>query len=101
MADAVVSPQLNALAPFSHSAWLPTHAHPLLSVQYPDVRVSNPANRPSLLHVLIAATQYMPVVPAASQSSRPHAQADGLGAEPSVVAQVAAFANLRHLFWDR
>ena len=28
----------------------------------------------------------------------PHAQADGLGAEPSVVAQVG---NWLHLFWDR
>ena len=28
----------------------------------------------------------------------PHAQADGLGAEPSVVAQVGI---ARHLFWDR
>ena len=45
--------------------------------------------------------QNIPVVPAASQSTLPHAQADGLAAEPSVVAQVAAFANLRHLFWDR
>ena len=40
----------------------------------------------------------MPVVPAASQSSLPHAQADGLAAEPSVVAQVE---NCLHLFWDR
>ena len=32
----------------------------------------------------------MPVVPAASQSSLPHAQADGLAAEPSVVAHAAA-----------
>ena len=39
----------------------------------------------------------MPVVPAVSQSTVPHAQADGLGAEPSVVAQVGI---LRHLFWD-
>ena len=43
----------------------------------------------------------MPVVAAVSQSTLPHAQADGLGAKPSVMAQVAAFANLRHLFWDR
>ena len=34
----------------------------------------------------------------ASQSVAPHAQADGLGAEPSVVAQTGP---LRHLFWDR
>ena len=40
----------------------------------------------------------MPVVPAASQSTLPHAQADGLAAEPSVVAQVG---NWLHLFWDR
>ena len=39
----------------------------------------------------------MPVVPAASQSTVPHAQADGLGAEPSVVAQSSG----RHLFWDK
>ena len=32
----------NPLAPSSHSASLPTHAHPLLSVQNPDVRASNP-----------------------------------------------------------
>ena len=40
----------------------------------------------------------MPVVPAVSQSALPHAQADGLGAEPSVMAQTGP---LRHLFWDR
>ena len=52
-----------------------------------------------LLHVSVAETQYMPVVPALSQSSLlPHAQADGLAAEPSVVAQTGP---LRHLFWDR
>ena len=51
-----------------------------------------------LLHVSVAATQYMPVVLAVSQSSLPHAQAEGLGAEPSVVAQVG---NWLHLFWDR
>ena len=40
----------------------------------------------------------MPVVPAASQSTLlPHAHADGLAAEPSVVAQVGI---VRHLFWD-
>ena len=32
----------------------------------------------------------MPVVPAASQSAVPHAQADGLAADPSVVAHAAA-----------
>ena len=42
--------------------------------------------------------QNIPVVPAASQSTLPHAQADGLAAEPSVVAQVG---NWLHLFWDR
>ena len=31
----------------------------------------------------------MPVVPSVSQSTLPHAQADGLGAEPSVVAHAA------------
>ena len=31
-----------AVAASSHSAWLPTHAHPLLSVHNPDVRASNP-----------------------------------------------------------
>jgi hypothetical protein len=51
-----------------------------------------------LLHVLSAVMQNMPVVPAVSQSTLPHAQADGLAAEPSVVAQVGP---LRHLFWDR
>ena len=40
----------------------------------------------------------MPVVPAVSQSTLPHAQSDRLGAEPSVVAQVGI---VRHLFWDR
>ena len=40
----------------------------------------------------------MPVVPAVSQSTLPQAQADGLAAEPSVVAQVG---NWLHLFWDR
>ena len=42
--------------------------------------------------------QNMPVVPAVSQSSLPHAQADGLAAEPSVVAQTG---GRLHLFWDR
>ena len=40
----------------------------------------------------------MPVVPAVSQSTLSHAQADGLAAEPLVVAQVG---NWLHLFWDR
>jgi hypothetical protein len=31
----------------------------------------------------------MPVVPAVSQSSLPHAQADGLAAEPSAIEQTA------------
>ena len=39
----------------------------------------------------------MPVVPVVSQSTLPHAQADGLAAEPSVVAQVGI---LWHLFTD-
>ena len=39
----------------------------------------------------------MPVVLAVSQSTVPHAQADGLAAEPSVVAQVG---NWLHLFWE-
>ena len=42
--------------------------------------------------------QNMPVVAAVSQSTLPHAHADGLAAEPSVVAQTGP---LRHLFWDR
>ncbi len=43
--------------------------------------------------------QNIPVVLAVSQSTvLPHAQADGLGAEPSVVEQTGP---LRHLFWDR
>ena len=40
----------------------------------------------------------MPVVPAASQSTLRHAQADGLAAEPSAVAQAGI---ARHMFWDR
>ena len=78
------------MAASSHSAWLPTHAPPLLSVHNPDVRASNPvAAFANVLQVLIAATQNMPVVLALSQSSLPHAQADGLAAEPSVVAHAA------------
>ena len=46
-------------------------------------------------HVLLAAVQTRPVV--SVQSSLPQAQADGLGAEPSVVAQTGP---ARHLFWD-
>ena len=42
MTSAVVSEFPFALAASSHSAWLPTHAHPLLSVHNPDVRASNP-----------------------------------------------------------
>ena len=99
MTYAVVSGHPCAVAASSHSAWLPTHAHPLLSVHNPDVRASNPfAAFANVLQVLIAATQNMPVVPAVSQSTLPHAQADGLAAEPSVVAQVG---NSLHLFWDR
>ena len=41
----------------------------------------------------------MPVVPAVSQSTLPHAQAVGLAAEPSVMAQVGILRHL--LFWDR
>ena len=48
-------------------------------------------------HVSEAAVQMRPVV-SASQSLSPQAQADRLGAEPSMVAQVGI---LRHLFWDR
>ena len=33
--------------------------------------------------------QCMPVVPAVSQSTLPHAQADGLAAEPSAIEQTA------------
>ena len=39
---AVVSDHPCAPAASSHSAWLPTHAPPLLSVHNPDVRASNP-----------------------------------------------------------
>ena len=42
MTIAVVSEYPCAVAASSHSAWLPTHAHPLLSVHNPDVRASNP-----------------------------------------------------------
>ena len=48
-------------------------------------------------HVLVAAVQMRPVL-SASQSKSPQAQVDGLGAVPSVVAQVG---NWLHLFWDR
>ena len=41
--SAVVSEHPCAVAASSHSAWLPTHAPPLLSVHNPDVRASNPA----------------------------------------------------------
>ena len=41
MTSAVVSEYPCAVAASSHSAWLPTHAHPLLSVHNPDVRASN------------------------------------------------------------
>jgi hypothetical protein len=50
--------------------------------------------------VLAAAVQTRPVPcpsPLLVQSTLPHAQADGLGAEPSVVAQGG---SARHLFWD-
>ena len=40
-----------------------------------------------MLHVSVAETQYMPVVLAVSQSTLPHAQADGLAAEPSAIEQ--------------
>ena len=39
--SAVVSAHPCAVAASSHSATLPTHAHPLLSVHDPDVRASN------------------------------------------------------------
>ena len=42
--------------------------------------------------------QNMPVVPVVLQSTPPHAHADGLIAEPSVVAQIGI---LRHLYGDR
>ena len=96
MTSAVMSGHPFALAASSHSASFPTHAPPLSSVHNPDVRAWNPvAAVANVLQVLIAATQYMPVVPVASQSALPHAQADGLSAEPSVVAQVG---NWLHLF---
>jgi hypothetical protein len=59
------------------------------------VLASNTVNRPSLLHVLSAAMQNIPVVCAVSQSADPHAQAAGLAAEPSVMAQTGP---ARHLF---
>ena len=40
LSSASVSGHPFALAASSHSAWLPTHAHPLLSVHNPDVRAS-------------------------------------------------------------
>ena len=51
--------------------------------------------------VLDAAVQTRPVPvprPLLVQSLLPHAHADGLAAEPSVVAQTGP---ARHLFWDR
>ena len=50
-------------------------------------------------HVLVAAPETAAAVQivSASQSTLPQAQVDGLGAEPSVVAQTDG----RHLFWDR
>ena len=42
--------------------------------------------------------QNIPVVLSVSQSSLPHAQPDGFGAEPSAVAQAGI---ARHMFWDR
>ena len=47
------------------------------------------------LHLIWDRSQCMPVVPALLQSTLPHAQVDGLAAEPSVVVQTGA---LRHLF---
>ena len=85
MTVAVVSPHPNALAPSSHSAWLPTHAHPLLSVHNPDVRASNTSNRPSLLHVLSAAMQNIPVVLAVSQSADPQRQLPSFADVPSAM----------------
>ena len=41
LSSASVSGHPFALAASSHSAWLQTHAPPLLSVQRPDVRASN------------------------------------------------------------
>ena len=52
-------------------------------------------------HVLDTAVQTRPVPvprPLLVQSLLPHAHADGLAAEPSVVAQTGP---ARHLFWDR
>jgi hypothetical protein len=95
MTIAVVCVHPSALAPSSHSAWSPTHRSQVSSAQDPDVLASNTVNRPSLLHVLSAAMQNIPVVRAVSQSADPHAQADGLAAEPSVMAQTGP---ARHLF---
>ena len=84
----VVSAPVHALFPQMQGAAL-LGADPSVFVQ---------AERSSLLHVLSAAMQNIPVVLALSQSTLPHAQADGLAAEPSVVAQTGP---ARHLFWDR
>ena len=81
-------PNPNTLAPSSHSAQLPTHPPPLSSVQRPDVRSMNIANWPSLLHVLSAAMQNIPVELALSQSADPHAQlVSSLAEVPSVILQ--------------
>ena len=51
----------------------------------PDVRASNPANRPSLLHVFSAAMQNIPVVLAVSQSADPQRQLPSLADVPSAM----------------
>ena len=63
-------------------------------MQRPDVRASNNLNRPSLLHWLSPALQNIPVVPAVSQSTVPHAQACGLAAAPSVLTQLGTELHL-------
>ena len=89
----------NAVAPSSHSAWLPTHAPPLSSVHNPDVRASNTVFAfADLLHVLIAATQYMPVVSAPVHSALPQMQGAALlGADPSVFVQAGAVRVHMHV----
>ena len=86
MTPAVVCGHPSALAASSHSAWLPTHASPLLSVHNPDVRASNPfAAFANVLQVLIAATQNIPVVLAVSQSADPQRQLPSFSDVPSAM----------------
>ena len=87
------------MAASSHSAWLPTHAPPLLSVHNPDVRASNPfAAFANVLQVLIAATQNMPVVSSPVHAVFPQMQGAALlGADPSVFVQAGAVRVHMHV----